>query len=409
MSTATHLSPSPQSARPGILSRALVLRFVSIVASSVGFYLPLAVVPVFAAANGATGSAGLANGALLVATVMGELVTPRIVGRLGYRWTLALGLVLLGSPALLLIASTGLPVLFLSSALRGLGFAISVVAGGALTAMLIPAQRRGEGLAIVGLVGGLPSLVALPLGVWAADRWGFGVVFAATAVAPLLALPTLPGLPKAADTSESTHGVLAGLRNGALMRPATIFAASASAAGVVVTYLPLAIGHHAAWVAPLALLLQPTASTLGRWFAGRLGDRRGQSRLLVPGLVLSILGMAAMAVTQTPILVLLGAMAFGTGFGVLQNASLSLMYARTDAASYSTVSAIWNAAYDMGMAVGAIGVGLLIGSTGYSVAFLVTAAVMVPALVMAVRETRTPELVRSPATQPELAPQLAAA
>ncbi len=129
----------------------------------------------------------------------------------------------------------------------------------------------------------------------------------------------------------------------------------------------------------------------------------------MPGVVLSILGMAAMAVTESPILVLLGAVAFGTGFGVLQNASLSLMYARTEAAAYSTVSAIWNAAYDMGMAVGAIGVGLLIASTGYSVAFLVTAAVMVPALLMAMRETRTPELDRSPATQLDLGPQLAAA
>ncbi len=115
-----HLTPAVQPAQSGILSRALVLRFVSIVASSVGFYLPLAVVPVFADANGAPGSAGLANGALLVATVMGELVTPRVVGRLGYRWTLAIGLVLLGSPALLLMVSTGLPVLFVSSALRGL-------------------------------------------------------------------------------------------------------------------------------------------------------------------------------------------------------------------------------------------------------------------------------------------------
>jgi predicted MFS family arabinose efflux permease len=409
MTTSTQLPPSASTARPGIVSRALLLRFVSIVASSVGFYLPLAVVPVFADANGATGSAGLANGALLVATVMGELVTPRVVARLGYRWALAVGLVLLGAPALLLLTSSALPVWLVSSALRGVGFAISVVAGGALTAMLIPGERRGEGLALVGLVGGLPSLVALPLGIWAADRWGFGVVFAVTAIAPLLALPTLPGLPRAGGESEASHGVLAGLRNGALMRPATIFAASASAAGVVVTYLPLAIGHQAAWVAPLALLLQPTASTAGRWFAGRLGDRRGQSRLLVPGVVLSILGMAAMAATQSPILVLTGAATFGTGFGVLQNASLSLMYSRTQAAGYSTVSAIWNAAYDMGMAVGAIGVGLLIGSTGFSAAFLVTAAAMVPAVVMAFRETRAPELDHCRGAELDRGPQLAAA
>jgi hypothetical protein len=88
--------------RPAIVSPALLLRFVSIVACSVSFYLPLAVIPVFAAAGGSTGAAGLANGGLLLATVAGELVTPRIVARLGYRSALAGGLLLLGAPALLL-------------------------------------------------------------------------------------------------------------------------------------------------------------------------------------------------------------------------------------------------------------------------------------------------------------------
>jgi MFS family permease len=373
--------------RPPILSRALLLRFVSIVASSVSFYLPLAVIPVFAQASGAQSAAGFANGALLVATVLGELVTPRIVAQLGYRWTLAIGLVLLGAPAFALVASSSFSTIVVVGVLRGIGFALTVVAGGALTAALMPAERRGEGLAIVGLVGGIPSLLALPLGVWAADRWGFGVVFVVTAAAPLVALVTVPGLPSREARSDDHHGVLGGLRNGALMRPATIFAASAAAAGVVVTYLPLAVDGQASWIAPVALLVQPATSTVGRWFAGRLGDRQGQLRLLVPGVALSAAGMAAMAATHSPALVVAGAAAFGTGFGVLQNATLSLMYARVPAAGYSTVSAVWNAAYDIGMAIGAIGVGLMITWTGFSPAFLIIAAAMVPALVMAHRES----------------------
>ena len=171
------------------------------------------------------------------------------------------------------------------------------------------------------------------------------------------------------------------------MRPATIFAASAAAAGVVVTYLPLALGHSAGWVAPLALLLQPTAATAGRWVAGRLGDRGGQSRLLVPGLALSIAGVVAMAVIGSDALVLAGAATFGAGFGVLQNATLSLMYARVPESGFSAVSAIWNAGYDLGMAVGAAGVALLVTSVGFGPAFLVTGLAMVPALWLARRET----------------------
>jgi MFS family permease len=369
-----------------LVTRPLMLRFVSIVASSIGFYLPLAAVPMYAAAAGSATAGGLANGVLLVATVAGELATPRFVARVGYRWALTIGLTLLGAPALVLLATSSFVAVFAVNAVRGVGFAITVTAGGALTAQLIPDGRRGEGLALVGLVGGVPSLLALPFGAWAATHWGFGPVFVLTAAAPLLAIVTIPGLPRRAATSAEHHGVVSSLRRGALMRPATIFAASAAAAGVVVTYLPLALSRNAAWVAPLALLLQPTASTAGRWVAGRLGDRGGQSRLLLPGLALSIAGVVAMAVIGSDALVLIGAATFGAGFGVLQNATLSLMYARVPASGFSAVSAIWNAGYDLGMAVGAAGVALLVTTVGFTPAFLVTGLAMVPALLLARRE-----------------------
>jgi predicted MFS family arabinose efflux permease len=208
---------------------------------------------------------------------------------------------------------------------------------------------------------------------------------------------TLPGLPSRTASRAEHHGVLTGLRNGALMRPATVFATSAAAAGVVVTFLPLALVGGPVWAAPVALLLQPAAATLGRWCAGRLGDRRGQAGLLVPGLLMSISGTAAMAVTGAPFLVLAGAALFGAGFGVLQNASLSLMYARVPTSGFSAVSAIWNAGYDFGMAVGAIGVAALVSGVGYGASFLVTAAVMVPAVLVARHESAgEPDRTRAP-------------
>jgi predicted MFS family arabinose efflux permease len=377
-------------AKTRLVSRALLLRFVSIIGSSIGFYLPLSVVPLFARQAGSESGAGLATVALLLATVAAELVTPRLVARVGYRWSLALGLVLLGAPTIVLTFSDHIWVIVAVSVVRGAGFAIAVVAGGAVTALLIPADRRGEGLALVGIVGGIPGLLALPAGVWAAAHWGFSPVFVVTTVATLLALLSVPGLPRRTSTARSDggHGVLAGLRNPLLTRPATVFAVSAAAVGVLVTFLPLAVSDQPAWVAASALLAQPAAATVARWFAGWLGDRHGPARLLVPGLVLAAVGMAAMAVTGTPSAVIGGALVFGIGFGALQNATLALMYARVPAGGESAVSAIWNAAYDLGMAAGALGAGLLITSAGYPATFVITAAVILPALALARRDRR---------------------
>jgi predicted MFS family arabinose efflux permease len=61
------------------------------------------------------------------------------------------------------------------------------------------------------------------------------------------------------------------------------------------------------------------------------------------------------------------------------------MYSRVPAGGEGTVSAIWNAAYDLGMAAGALCAGPVVGLAGYSVTFGLSAAIMLPALVIARR------------------------
>lgn len=378
--------------RPRLVSRALLVRFVSIIGSSIGFYLPLSVVPLVARDAGSASTAGFATVALLLATVSCELVTPRLVSLVGYRWALALGLLFLGAPAVVLVLVTSTPAILAVSVLRGIGFAVCVTAGGAVTASLIPGERRGEGLALVGIVGGIPGMLALPAGVWIAARWGYAPVFVATTVITLVALVSVPGLPSrkvsGRRSDEVEPSVLAGLRSAAIRRPAAIFATSTAAVGVLVTFVPLAVTGAHAWVAAAALLAQPAASTGSRWVAGRIGDRRGQAVLLVPGLLLAVAGMLGVAVIGSAVAVIGGALVFGLGFGVLQNATLCLMFARAPEGSEGVVSAIWNAAYDLGMAAGALGAGLVVAHVGYAAIFALAAVVMVPGLAGVRRDRR---------------------
>jgi MFS family permease len=368
------------------------------VGASLSFFLLLSVVPAYAAERGGGGAAGLATGSLMLATVLGELVTPRLVARYGYRLTLMAGLFLLGAPALVLTVSGHVAWIVAVCFVRGLGFALTIVAGGALTASLIPDERRGEGLALVGVVSGVPSLVALPLGLWLAGRVGYGPVAVAGGLAALVAIVFVLGLPDRADRSEQPLGVVRGLRTGALLRPVVVFAATATAAGILVTFLPLAVPSASAGVVAVALFAQTAASTLTRWLAGRHGDRHGSARLALPGLLLSAAGVLVIAPTTHPVAVITGTALFGAGFGITQNATLTLMYTRVSAASYGTVSALWNLAYDGGMGLGAAGFGIAAGLTGYPWAFALTALLMLAAVAPALRDRRvTPPSVHPPA------------
>ena len=171
-----------------------------------------------------------------------------------------------------------------------------------------------------------------------------------------------------------SSGILAACVNPALNRPALTFSVAAMAVGIVVTFLPLAVARTSADVAALALLVQPAAAIGGRWLAGRYGDRRGPAVLLAPGVLVAAAGLAALSLTAVPALVIAGAAVFGAGFGVTQNASLTIMFDRVPESGYSAVSALWNLAYDGGMGLGAAGFGMLAARTGYPAAFALTAA-----------------------------------
>ncbi|MFF6958355.1 MFS transporter [Streptomyces sp. NPDC008317] len=381
--------------RPTLVTRELLLRCATIVGASASFFLLLSVVPLYAERSGASGGAGLASGTLMLATVCGELATPRLVARYGYRRALAAGLVLLGAPALVLTASDGMAWIAAVCFVRGVGFALTIVAGGALTATLIPAERRGEGLALAGAMEGVPSFIALPLGVWFAAHVGYTAVCVAgglLALAAVAVVPALPGHAPAGDGHKAAVGVLAGFRTGALARPTAVFATTALGVGIIVTFLPLAVPSGATGLVAAALFVQPAASTAANWFAGRSGDRHGSQRLVLPALLLSASGLLLTALTGSAVAVLTGVALFGVGFGMAQNATLALMYARVPESGYGTVSALWNSAYDAGMGFGALGYGALAAATGYPLAFTLTAGLMLIALVPALGDRRRPSV-----------------
>jgi predicted MFS family arabinose efflux permease len=398
MSTSTHLESSRDTGiaapRGRIVSGPLALVFLSSFALLTSFYLMLSVMPLYAARAGAgSAGAGLVTGVLLLGTVAAELAASALMKRYRYRTLLVAGAVLMGIPVLALLPGGPLVMIAAVSVVRGFGFGLSGVVLTTLTVMLLPPERRGEGLGLDGVVDSVPGVAALPSGVWLAGHYGYTVVIvmtAAAALVPLAAFRWLPGKtgPRAAREpagAEPAPGLLTGLRRERQLRLALIFAATTVAAGVVVAFLPLAAGASGT-VAAAGLLAQALAATASRWWAGRRGDRHGHAGLLVPGLAIASLGMIAMIWLASPVAVIVGMSLFGTGFGIIQNATLTLMIDRMPASGIGTASALWNLAYDAGYGAGPAVFGLFAGRTGYPAAFALTGLLMLAALPAGRRE-----------------------
>ena len=246
-------------------------------------------------------------------------MTPRLVARVGLPQRAGARTDAAGAPTLVLTNWSGTAVIIAVSIVRGAGFAICVVAGGAVTATLIPADRRGEGLALVGVVGGVPGMLALPAGVWAADVWGFARSSRSLRSPRCWLWSRCPGCRRAPPRFRP--GVPTGA--GRTAQPCADppghdlrrFHRCSRRAGDVP---PLASRDQPTWVAAAALLVQPAAATAARWFAGRIGDRCGAVGLLAPAMLLCAVGMALLAVTSSPAAIISGALIFGIGFGAFR-------------------------------------------------------------------------------------------
>jgi predicted MFS family arabinose efflux permease len=374
-----------------LLTRPLLLLTFAAFSALFGFQSLLSVVPLYAnEAGGGSSGAGLATTAFMLTTVLTQMQMPRLLRRFGYGKALTVGLLLLGPPALLYLAAAGTSPILAVTLLRGIGFGIVTVVFAALIAELAPPGRRGEALGLLGIAITVPTIFANPLGLWLVERFGYEIAFLVGGLVPALGLGAVLGIRRAAPSGgeEGADGFFAGLRRAPLRRLAVMFAASTMAAGVIVTFLPLATPATGPFSAASALLIIGVVSTVTRWWAGRYGDRRDARSLLAPGLVACAVGTAVLPAGG--IVLVLGAAIFGAGFGFLENATLVLMMERVSETEYGLGSTLWNAAFDAGTGVGALVFGFVISAVGFTPAFALCAALVAAALILVTLDYANP-------------------
>ncbi|MFC3518109.1 MFS transporter [Streptomonospora nanhaiensis] len=379
-----------------------------------GYVLLLPVVPLWAARGGAGElGAGATTAVFMGTTVLTQLAMPWLLDHGGYRWTFAVGALLLGAPAPLLAAATDLGPLLAVSALRGVGFGMVTVVGSALAARLVPPEQIGRAAGYYGMAVGLPHVLLLSGGVWAALNLGFEAVFWAAGAAPVAGALAAAGIwllagSGAAGAAGPPAGPAAapagrgGRTYARLAAPLLLMLVCALSSSAVVTFLAIPL-EEAAAVVFAALLAYGLLSVAGRWAAGALSDRRRRIVVLVPATVAAAVGMGLAAAALWPVepgwtgpgalgaaAAVAGAALFGAGFGAVQNDTLVVMFRRAGPRGYGTASAVWNIGYDGGAGLGAVVVGLAVQAAGYGPAFALTATAVALCLPVAAVLVRRP-------------------
>jgi MFS family permease len=370
--------------------KAILLIVAGTAGGFVNFYLLFPVIPRYAQTGGASSLvAGLCTTAFIAATVLVQPVTTRLFPVAGYPRSLTGGALVLGLGALPMILSASPALIIGCAVVRGTGFGVFVVAAMATITSAMPASRRGLGASLFGAASGLAGIAGSPAGPWIASRYGFHAAFWIAALGPLLSVPAALAVDLPRPARIAAGRIAGAFRTHA--RPFLIELTCTAAFGVVFTFLPLVIATGRAWLVSGALLIQQLFAVTARWLAGPWGDRHGGERLLVPAIVLATAGLCGAVWTAQPVVLLAGMALFGLGFGALQTITFVAMLKRSPAAEADTsVSIVWNLAFDGGTGIGAACGGVILQFAGHELLFGISALAMLATLLAARTMIRPP-------------------
>jgi MFS family permease len=381
-------SAATEDRRPLALQWPIARMMLMAVAGFTGFFVTLPSLPAYVASTGSsTASAGATTTVMLVATVLFQPAVPALLRRLSTTATVAIGLVVMGLPAPLLIWAHSGAGLYAICVVRGVGFAVFTVAGAFMASEVAPPGRQGEVAGLYGLAAGIPNVIMIPLSVLllhAVGFWPIAAIAGLPAVGAAVALGggwrrVAPDPTQAVTTADTRRAIARSLLPSAVLYALTI------TSGAVVTILPIV---RSELVATVGLLVFAVGGALARWQAGAQVDRPGRTWLLAAACGVAIAGLLALAAglsAPSDGVVLAACALLGIGFGAVQCLTLVYSFARNTSSDRPVASAVWNGAFDAGTATGAVLVGVLsataIGWWGTFAVLAVLVAAVMPAAI----------------------------
>ena len=280
------------------------------------------------------------------------------------------------------IRAIGLPIF----AVRAIHGAVEGTARVALFAMVfdvIPESRRGEGMAVFSTCG-MGSAIVAPLAAEVLiNRAGFAAFFATAmalaAVGAMLALRLPADRPHQAEGEH--HETPSGAGYAELLKDSGL-----RPLWVVTMLFSLALSSRLSFVAPFAV--ERGIATVGSYFAiysiaavitriagGRMLDRVGLSRVMVPSMAVLGIGLALIAGTGRTGVLALAAVIGGLGHGSMYPALSAMVIARTEANAMGRSSSIYTSLYDVGSMTGPYLLGLVGEYFGYPALFVIAGAI----------------------------------
>jgi len=332
------------------------------------------------------GQVGLATTVTALVAVFTRIPTGQLADRFGRRRFMFVGAICFFLAPLIYMVSRGMPVLLLGRVVQGLGLAMFTTAFQALVADLAPAERRGEALGLAGASVSVAFIGGPLIGDWLATLLGYTRFFqisAATAAMSallviLIAAPPVRRLDLASTAAIGTgqhspttvSGLQLALAQKGVRASVLTMAALGIPFGAFITFLPLFADEQQISGAGVVFGVYAGTLLLAQPASGWLSDRSGRRGVILPGLAVTSLATAVLALSGSLWAFALAGIVFGLGGGLVRGGVDALVQDSVPPTLRGTAAAVQYTSFDFWIGLGSYPFGLLATAVGYAVTFV---------------------------------------
>ncbi len=369
-------SESPQRLYTAEFLKVTVVMFLIMTTMTMFLLLPLLIERM----GGDAADIGLVMGMTPLGAVISRIFWGRWMDLAGRKKILILSTVLNTAAVLLFLTIRGVGILIVSlRLLQGLALGGNITAVWTIIADITPPRRLAESLGIFGIAG----MLALAFGPWGGElimnKYAFRGLFISSGLLSLLAVLVSLRVRESRPVSicdSITPSYRKMLRGGVMPVLLVTFAFAVSRSAFASFFAEYSRLQQIGSIGIFSLIY--SATTIGfRLLAGRLPDRIGRSRVLIPALIVFGTGIALIAFIRSWPLFILSAFLCGLGHCFLYPVLNALVIQKVHSCTRGTATGLFINCFDGGIGAGSLLWGLTAQLGGYHLMYILGGATAV--------------------------------